>query len=1184
MGHSSRTRRRYFTGNGASVGNELGLADGTAPGEVWVWDGTAWNTQQPAETDYVGLGNVVVNTTTNEISLITSDVTTGSTALQITNGSDKVLGSTDLEVDLTSGGTDGDVLTWNSSTSQWVSQQPAATSTGDVSSSTSIITLGGTPLGAAVGSGFSIDLAAGGSDGELLTWDASTSQWVAQAPAFVGDLTAITVVGNGLTLTNGTGPIPEIGLPGGIADGHVLTWNSTLGQWESQPSDDWGSQVVISNPNTFIGDGTASNPLDLVDGSNPDDVLTWDGTNWIPQTNNGWQIDGNAGTSPASNFLGTTDNNGLSLRTNNTEAVRISSDQNVGIGTSSPDMKLHVDVGVENETGLLVEGETDFSTGAIPNLGEGTRLMWVPRKAAFRVGRVFDNGAPYNGQHWNDANVGTQSIAMGFNTVANSNLSVAIGNEAEALASGAIAIGDNAIANGQGAFAGGLRNTADGVGSVVLGQRAVSEGRGGAAMGFELNSLSHGEVVVGLFNDNTGYSATDVTNYNAADRVFVVGNGENNASRSNAMVVMKTGNIGIGENTPDQLLHVRGGRIRVDDGSDPYDLPAADGSNGNIMVTDGSGDVSWQSLGAAGALTEIVAGDGLGGTNLTGPTVTLDAQVNNGLSIVSDNIGLGGTLIRDTDINQDGNLMSFTGAGQLSVNSTSPPAGTRFYAEADATNQTAIQGTSDQPGVAAVVGEMNAAGVGVLGTTTAGSSGAVQGQTTSSDNTAAGVSGFADATSGITYGVTGTTASNTDGSIGVFGLASGAGAVTGVQGQVGSTTDFSSGVTGIASGLSGEVVGVYGETSSTTDETKAVHGIASAGTGATRGVQGEVAANTSGSFGVAGFSLGTTANGTIGVYGRAITTGTGAGLRGEYQPGGASGGTGAGAGVVGLTDAFRGPTTGPLAGTVPSGVLGQAVFNSFIPGGLTAITFGVSGVNASTNTEAVAVYGESFGGGLSVTGPTAPGTANGSAGIPFNGAPWAGFFNGDLGSSAAKFFHIDHPLDPENYYLNHYSIEGPEPYTMYTGMIETDSQGFATVELPDYFESLNTRFTYNLTVVNEFAQAIVKEKIANNQFVIQTDKPEVEVSWTVTAVRNDPYMQRHKRPVVEEKSDETKGRYLMPHLYDQPKEKAIYGVGSLEKVNIKRGTAPKTRPAKLQQPLPVQRDLQQNDTGGEAER
>ena len=47
---------------------------------------------------------------------------------------------------------------------------------------------------------------------------------------------------------------------------------------------------------------------------------------------------------------------------------------------------------------------------------------------------------------------------------------------------------------------------------------------------------------------------------------------------------------------------------------------------------------------------------------------------------------------------------------------------------------------------------------------------------------------------------------------------------------------------------------------------------------------------------------------------------------------------------------------------------------------------------------------------------------------------------------------------------------------VYNGNVTTDANGDATVILPDYFEALNRDFLYQLTVIGQFAQAIVKDR------------------------------------------------------------------------------------------------------------
>jgi len=153
---------------------------------------------------------------------------------------------------------------------------------------------------------------------------------------------------------------------------------------------------------------------------------------------------------------------------------------------------------------------------------------------------------------------------------------------------------------------------------------------------------------------------------------------------------------------------------------------------------------------------------------------------------------------------------------------------------------------------------------------------------------------------------------------------------------------------------------------------------------------------------------------------------------------------------------------------------------------------------------------------------------------------WAVYANGRMGASGTKSFMIDHPLDPENKYLLHYSAEGPEPYNLYRGVVTTDASGRAVVHLPDYFEAANKDFSYYLQPIGTFAQVIVEEEVRNNEFVIRTDKPNVKVSWMVLATRNDPYVRYFWKPTVIEKSPEQRGKYLVPQVYGKDDSYGIF--------------------------------------------
>jgi hypothetical protein len=140
-------------------------------------------------------------------------------------------------------------------------------------------------------------------------------------------------------------------------------------------------------------------------------------------------------------------------------------------------------------------------------------------------------------------------------------------------------------------------------------------------------------------------------------------------------------------------------------------------------------------------------------------------------------------------------------------------------------------------------------------------------------------------------------------------------------------------------------------------------------------------------------------------------------------------------------------------------------------------------------------------------------------------------------TAGAKNFQIDHPLDPTNKYLVHSSVESSEMMNIYSGNVTTDELGLATVRLPAWFEAENTDFRYQLTVLDErFAQAVVSKKIQNNQFTIHTNASHVEVSWQITAVRQDAYAKTHPLVVEQEKPERERGfsNETRPLSHDQP--------------------------------------------------
>ena len=114
---------------------------------------------------------------------------------------------------------------------------------------------------------------------------------------------------------------------------------------------------------------------------------------------------------------------------------------------------------------------------------------------------------------------------------------------------------------------GGSGNWASGEFSVIPGGRS-------------LQTSSYGATVLGIYNSTTGGS---YDTFVGTDPILVVGNGIVGDSRSDAMVMLKNGNTDINGTLVANSLGVDG----------VFTLPTADGTDGQVLTTDGSGNVSW---------------------------------------------------------------------------------------------------------------------------------------------------------------------------------------------------------------------------------------------------------------------------------------------------------------------------------------------------------------------------------------------------------------------------------------------------------------------------------------------------------------------------------------------------------------------------------------------------------------
>ncbi|MEM7374738.1 MAG: tail fiber domain-containing protein [Bacteroidota bacterium] len=208
---------------------------------------------------------------------------------------------------------------------------------------------------------------------------------------------------------------------------------------------------------------------------------------------------------------------------NRSDALTIMKDGRTGIGESSPKTRLHVS---ENERVLFGADTT----------GAGKKMIWFGDKGALRAGSLHNQTATF----WDADSVGLHSIAVGENNRALGNSSATFGAASRA--------------SGNYSFAAGVGADALGVTSVAMGSSTTASGYSSVAMGRHTEAPSQAETALGSYP--TIYTPIWATQFHPNDRLFVLGNGTAPSNRSDALMIMKDGRMGIGESGPKTRLHV----------------------------------------------------------------------------------------------------------------------------------------------------------------------------------------------------------------------------------------------------------------------------------------------------------------------------------------------------------------------------------------------------------------------------------------------------------------------------------------------------------------------------------------------------------------------------------------------------------------------------------------------------
>jgi hypothetical protein len=256
---------------------------------------------------------------------------------------------------------------------------------------------------------------------------------------------------------------------------------------------------------------------------------------------NNWSKTGNAGTTPGTNFVGTTDNQALELKVNNTRALRLEPT------SGTPNL-----IGGDSTNSVLTGavGATISGGGGGTSSGENRVFDNYGVIGGGALNRVGTENPDFVNQGFGTVGGGINNVASGFAASISGGASNSAGSTYSAVGGGYgnTSIGDKSTVSGGVAntassdftvVAGGSTNIASGYNSsIVGGSNNVASGSGSFVGAGHANQATNYRTTVGGGEGNTaaGDSSTVGGGFanNATDATATIGGGTNNQAGNNA--------------------------------------------------------------------------------------------------------------------------------------------------------------------------------------------------------------------------------------------------------------------------------------------------------------------------------------------------------------------------------------------------------------------------------------------------------------------------------------------------------------------------------------------------------------------------------------------------------------------------------------------------------------------------